>query len=274
MGSGNALCAGPRNSNGGGTTDASADTVTPAQQVTTQQTNAAVNRPNHWLIAYDQTTQQELNRVQVQVQTPAARPDVAQAHNVYDAANSGFHEQLVLTPAAIANGDTITVISRYTADPAGNGDAVDYWFAPFKIDTRNEAYLEGAHLTDNRLSVGGWHATNLAADKPNHWLIVLDASDHNRELGRLNVANNARPDVARAFLGIANAANSGFTGKFTLPDWAISRGDTLNIISRYTSSADGNSDYVDYWFAPVQLGQQNVANLDDVSVQDNRLARD
>ena len=298
----------------GGTTDASADTVTPAQQVTMQQTNvaaqtapqtenssynkadqgnyaaldsvqlnqqgqlevsgwhatnAAVNRPNHWLIAYDETTRQELNRIQVQ--TPVARPDVARVHNVYDAAKSGFHEQLNLTPAAITNGDSITVVSRYTADPAGNGDAVDYWFAPFKIDTRNEAYLEGTKLTDNQLVVGGWHATNLAADKPQHYLIVLDTSDHNRELGRINVTNSARPDVARVFPGIINAAHSGFTGKFTLPDWVISRGDTLNVISRYTSSADGNSDYVDYWFAPVQLGLQNVANLDNVHVQNNQL---
>lgn len=232
-------------------------------------TNAAVNRPNHWLIAYDETTRQELNRIQVQ--TPVARPDVARVHNVYDAANSGFHEQLNLTPAAITNGDSITVVSRYTADSAGNGDAVDYWFAPFKIDTRNEAYLEGTKLTDNQLVVGGWHATNLAADKPQHYLIVLDTSDHNRELGRINVTNSARPDVARVFPGIINAAHSGFTGKFTLPDWVISRGDTLNVISRYTSSADGNSDYVDYWFAPVQLGQQNVANLDNVHVQNNQL---
>lgn len=179
MGSGNAFCAGPRNSNWGGTTDASADTVTPAQLVTMQQTNVAA-----------QTAPQTEN-------------------------------------------------SSYN-----------------KADQGNYAALDSVQLNQQgQLEVSGWHATNLAADKPQHYLIVLDTSDHNRELGRINVTNSARPDVARVFPGIINAAHSGFTGKFTLPDWVISRGDTLNVISRYTSSADGNSDYVDYWFAPVQLGQ-------------------
>lgn len=180
---------------GGGTTDASADTVTPAQWVTMQQTNVAA-----------QTAPQTEN-------------------------------------------------SSYN-----------------KADQGNYAALDSVQLNQQgQLEVSGWHATNLAADKPQHYLIVLDTSDHNRELGRINVTNSARPDVARVFPGITNAAHSGFTGKFTLPDWVISRGDTLNVISRYTSSADGNSDYVDYWFAPVQLGQQNVANLDNVHVQNNQL---
>ena len=234
-------------------------------------TNAAVNRPNHWLIAYDQTTRQELNRIQVQ--TPVARPDVARVHNVYDATNSGFHEQLNLTPAAIANGDSITVVSRYTADPAGNGDAVDYWFAPFKIDTRNEAYLEGTKLTDNQLVVGGWHAINLAADKPQHYLIVLDASDHNRKLGRINVTNSARPDVARAFPEITTAGRSGFTGTFDLTAARLDPHHQYSIVSRYSTSAEGNGgagQYTDYWLG-VTMGQQRASYLDRIKMENDGL---
>lgn len=290
----------------GGTTDASADTVTPAQQVTMQQTNvaaqtapqtenssynkadqgnyaaldsvqlnqqgqlevsgwhatnAAVNRPNHWLIAYDETTRQELNRIQVQ--TPVARPDVARVHNVYDAAKSGFHEQLNLTPAAITNGDSITVVSRYTADPAGNGDAVDYWFAPFKIDTRNEAYLEGTKLTDNQLVVGGWHATNQATTHPYHYLILLDQTANGRELGRVKVQDPlARPDVARIYPLVNNAGQSGFQGAFDLGK--VNFNHCLQVISRYSGSAAGNSDYVDYWFPTFGGPTENRANLDGV----------
>ncbi len=224
-------------------------------------TNAAVNRPNHWLIAYDQTTRQELNRIQVQ--TPVARPDVARVHNVYDAANSGFHEQLNLTPAAIANGDSITVVSRYTADPAGNGDAVDYWFAPFKIDTRNEAYLEGTKLTDNQLVVGGWHATNQAAMHPYHYLILLDQTANGRELGRVKVQDPlARPDVARIYPLVNNAGQSGFQGAFDLGK--VNFNHRLQVISRYSGSAAGNSDYVDCWFPTFGGPTENRANLDGV----------
>ncbi|MFO9711614.1 hypothetical protein R9X48_13585 [Lacticaseibacillus rhamnosus] len=220
-------------------------------------TNAAVNRPNHWLIAYDETTRQELNRIQVQ--TPVARPDVARVHNVYDAAKSGFHEQLNLTPAAITNGDSITVVSRYTADPAGNGDAVDYWFAPFKIDTRNEAYLEGTKLTDNQLVVSGWHATNQATTHPYHYLILLDQTANGRELGRVKVQDPlARPDVDRIYPLVNNAGQSGFQGAFDLGK--VNFNHRLQVISRYSGSAAGNSDYVDYWFPTFGGPTENRAN--------------
>lgn len=222
-------------------------------------TNAAVNRPNHWLIAYDQTAQRELSRVQVQ--TPVARPDVARVHDVYGAATAGFQAQLALTPAAIAHGDAIQVVSRYTDDLAGNGNPVDYWFAPVKIDSSNAAHLDQVQLSANQLTITGWHATNLAADKPNHYLIVLDSSDHNRELGRIKVDNVARPDVARAFSGIVNAGNSGFADRLTLPAGVVSCGAELTIISRYTSSADGNSDYVDYCFRQSAWGRRTLRTL-------------
>lgn len=121
-------------------------------------TNASVDRPNHWLIAYDQTTHTELNRVQVK--TPDDRPDVAKVHNVYNADQSGFHGQIELGADPIARGDTISIISRYSRDAAGNQDYVDYWFSPFTLDHRNVAWLDRVALADGQLTLAGWHASN------------------------------------------------------------------------------------------------------------------
>ncbi|UXC67019.1 KxYKxGKxW signal peptide domain-containing protein [Limosilactobacillus oris] len=232
-------------------------------------TNASVDRPNHWLIAYDQTTHTELNRVQVK--TPDDRPDVTKVHNVYNANQSGFHGQIELGADPIARGDTISIISRYSRDAAGNQDYVDYWFSPFALDHRNVAWLDRVALADGQLTLAGWHASNQAANKPTHYIIILDSSDHNREIKRVQVDPCKRPDLARVYPGIMKAGQSGFQAQIALPNDVIARGDTLTIISRYSSSADGNSDYVDYWFNPVALGQQNAASLDGVCVAKGQL---
>lgn len=70
---------------------------------------------------------------------------------------------------------------------------------------------------------------------------------------------------------VYNAGQSGFQGQLTLGADPIARGDTLTVISRYSGSADGNSDYLDYWFSPLALGQQNAASLDGVSVVKGQL---
>lgn len=231
-------------------------------------TNASADRPNHWLIAYDQTTHTELNRVQVK--TPVNRPDVAKAHNVYNAGQSGFHEQIKLGADPIARGDTISIISRYSRDLAGNQDYVDYWFSPFALDHQNAAWLDRVTLSNGQLTLAGWHASNQAANKPNHYIIILDSSDHNREIKRVQVDPCDRPDLAQVYPGIMKADQAGFQTSISLPNDVIARGDTLTIISRY-SGTDGNSDYVDYWFSPVALGQQNAASLDGVSVANGQL---
>lgn len=232
-------------------------------------TNASLDRPTHWLIAYDQTTHTELSRVQVT--TPASRPDVARVHDVYNAGQSGFQGQLTLGADPIARGDSISIISRFSRDAAGNQDYVDYWFSPFALDRQNVAWLDQVTLSDGQLTLTGWHASNQAANKANHYIIVLDSSDHNRELTRIKVAPCARPDLGRVYPGIMNADRSGFRAQIALPNDVIARGDTLTVISRYSGSADGNSDYLDYWFSPLALGQQNAASLDGVSVVKGQL---
>lgn len=192
-------------------------------------------------------------------------------HDVYNAGQSGFQGQLTLGADPIARGDSISIISRFSRDAAGNQDYVDYWFSPFALDRQNVAWLDQVTLSDGQLTLTGWHASNQAANKANHYIIVLDSSDHNRELTRIKVAPCARPDLGRVYPGIMNADRSGFRAQIALPNDVIARGDTLTVISRYSGSADGNSDYLDYWFSPLALGQQNAASLDGVSVVKGQL---
>ena len=78
-------------------------------------------------------------------------------------------------------------------------------------------------------------------------------------MGELKLPTS-RPDVARAFPLINNAANAGFRAGFQAN--RLNFNHQLQLISRYSGSADGNSDYVDYWFPPLAGPTENLAHLD------------
>lgn len=135
-------------------------------------TNESVNRPYHYIIAYDQTNHREISRQNITNQA-VERPDVQRAHNVNGAAKSGFNVTFDLA-TALANTSNVQLVSRYTADPAGNGNVVDYWFAPITVDKNNYANLDTANVKDGQLELSGWNATNLASNKSYHYIIILD----------------------------------------------------------------------------------------------------
>lgn len=217
-------------------------------------TNASRGRQYHYLIAYNPTSHQEISRQDVTA-NEVARPDVAQVHNIYGAARSGFRASFKLGEQ-LANLKQVQVISRYTNDSAGNGDSVDYWFAPVTIDQNNNANLDGATVKDNQLELTGWHATNLAANKPYHYIIVIDRTAGGQEVGRYLVKTPVnRPDVSRAYPDIEGTANCGFTARFALT--GLNFNHQLQAVSRYSGASDGNSDYVDYWFRPF-TGEENI----------------
>lgn len=116
-------------------------------------TNASKDRQYHYIIAFDPTHKTEITRQNISDQE-VNRPDVAQAHPVYGADHSGFTTSFDLSDK-LANLDRVQIVSRYTNDPAGNGNAVDYWFAPITIDRQNHAWLEGTKVVDNQLRVNG-----------------------------------------------------------------------------------------------------------------------
>lgn len=230
-------------------------------------TNNSQNRPYHYLIAYNPTNHQEISRQNI-TSNEINRPDVARVHNVYGATNSGFNTSFDLTHQ-LANLNSIQIISRYTNDQSGNGDAVDYWFAPINIDRNNYGHLDSAKVVNNQLELTGWNTSNLHGDKPYHYIILLDRTT-NREVGRALVERGPlRPDVAKVYPHIEYAGDSGFIVDFNLNN--INFNHELQALSRFSSVADGNSNYVDYYFTPITNGNySNQGNLDSFNLSNGK----
>ena len=175
------------------------------------------------------------------------RPDVAKAFpDIPGAGQSGFAAKFDYT--ADMAGKKLRVYFRYTDDPAGNGDAVDY--TSLADLNQSAAYLDNMSVSfGKQLHVAGWFASDLSIGKPNRFVILFDVAA-NRELQRVKVDPAARPDVAKAQPGIYVSGQSGFNAVFDYDASLV--GHKLQIIARYSGSKDGNSDYVDYWFDPFQ----------------------
>ncbi|HJF47265.1 MAG TPA: C39 family peptidase [Limosilactobacillus oris] len=218
-------------------------------------TNESAGRNYHYIIAYDQTNHTEIGRQLVgDTAQQIDRSDVAKVHHVAGAGQSGFRVTFDLGKT-ITNTQSIQLISRYSSDKSGNQGYIDYWFAPITVNRDNNASLDNAVVVDGKLQLTGWHASNLAADKGNHFIIIYDQT-LGRELTRQKVDSVSRPDVAKIYSDVENAGHSGFNVSFNLAGLDFNH--QLQVISRYSSSADGNSDYLDYWFAPITTG--NYAN--------------
>ena len=224
-------------------------------------TNESAGRDYHYLIAYDKTNNREIARQNISgTDNVVRRPDVQRAHNVAGAGQSGFKVTFDLSKV-LANTDAVQLVSRYSSDPQGNANNVDYWFAPITVNRSNYASLDGATATDGKLTLTGWHASNQAADKPYHYIIVLDRTT-GREVARQVVSERVkRPDVAKALPGIEGAGQSGFTVSFDLNRFNFNH--QLQVLSRYSATQDGNSNYLDYYFAPIASGSNVNAGAVD-----------
>ena len=220
----------------------------------------------HTIILFDATRHCEIGRTTV---GNDLRNDVQAVYpTIYNAGYSGFSTDFDVTPGMV--GDQLQIVSRWSGNDT-NTNYVDYWF-PAKLmmsGEDNNAYLDQAKVINNHFTVAGWHATNQAAGRQYHTIILFDASQ-NRELTRISVTPAERADVARAFPQIFNAGESGFNVSFDLlPEMAT---DNIQIISRWSKSQDANTDYVDYWFAPLRLlTDDNKAALDQISFANNQL---
>ena len=230
-------------------------------------TNESAGRDYHYLIAYDKTNNREIARQNISgTDNVVRRPDVQRAHNVAGAGQSGFKVTFDLSKV-LANTDAVQLVSRYSSDPQGNANNVDYWFAPITVNRSNYASLDGATATDGKLTLTGWHASNQAADKPYHYIIVLDRTT-GREVARQVVSERVkRPDVAKALPGIEGAGQSGFTVSFDLNRFNFNH--QLQVLSRYSATQDGNSNYLDYYFAPITSGSNvNAGAVDRIDWSD------
>ena len=199
--------------------------------------------------------------------TSVSRPDVQKAHNVYNATNSGFSTSLDLGNA-LANTDSVRIISRYSSAADGNSGYVDYWFAPVSIDQNNYACLDNVSVINGKLQFAGWNATNRSANRKYHYIILIDHSNGNREIARqLVTTDNNRADVANVYPNIDGAATSGFKVGFDLSKLNLNH--QLQIISRYTDDPAGNGNYVDYWFSPVTGNYSNQGYLDNFVINNS-----
>ena len=226
-------------------------------------TNASQGRIYHYIIVLDQNNHEIARKLVASV----SRPDVQKAHNVYNATNSGFSTSLDLGNA-LANTDSVRIISRYSSVADGNSGYVDYWFAPVSIDQNNYACLDNVSVINGKLQFAGWNATNRSANRKYHYIILIDHSNGNREIARqLVTTDNNRADVANVYPNIDGAATSGFKVGFDLSKLNLNH--QLQIISRYTDDPAGNGNYVDYWFSPVTGNYSNQGYLDNFVINNS-----
>ncbi|WP_251545301.1 serine hydrolase [Limosilactobacillus caecicola] len=212
--------------------------------------NAAAGLKYHYIIAYDQTTNREIARQLVK--DGETRTDVAKAFpTIANAGKSGFKVSFKLTSQYAR--DNIQFVSRWTNDPAGNGNAVDYWFSA--VTKQNRGNLDQWNLSDGTLQVSGWHANDVAIFAPYHYLIVFDNTVQRQVAAEL-VPTTASKDVAKVYPDTRSAGNSRFSADFT--KLSLTPGHSYSLVSRYSTSAKGNGNdgvYTDYWFGAQTLNQ-------------------
>lgn len=231
-----------------------------------QAADASRSEQNRFLILYDRTTNREIARVAA---TTVARPDVYNVYsNVYNSENAGFTGTFNVNASYL--NDQLCVVSRYSDATNGEGNHTDYWSGNLNINNGNLGSLDEMQIVNGKLVVSGWHANNAALNKPTHMIILYDQTK-NHELARVSVSDGQRADVANVYPTVANAAESGFSTSFDLmPEYAS---DNIQIVSRWTGSKDGNSDYVDYWFPAKRLiaDDGNYGNFDGLSLNGDSL---
>lgn len=223
----------------------------------------SAGKGHHFIILYDATKGRELGRYEVD---STVRNDVARVYNAYNAGKSGFSLRVNLSPALV--GDKIQVISRYSDTANGEGNRVDYWFAP-KAFNANQSYLDRVEFSNNRVHVSGWQAADASVKQKNHFIILYDATTH-REIARKRVNSVSRSDVQRAYSNIANAGKSGFDVTFDF-NKAAYVGHQLQVISRYSDAANGEGSRTDAWFAPRTVPNNNQGSLDSFVVKNGQV---
>ena len=233
-----------------------------------QASNQTQTKPYHYIIVYDASQNREITR---QVVTPVDRPDVQKVHNVYAANQSGFNADFKLDDAqlrAVAN-DQLRIISRYSDQAqGGEGQYLDYWFDPISMDHGNYGHLDSLQVTNGKVTVSGWQASNQAVGNNYHWIILLA---NGKEISRQLVSDQqARTDVAKVYPTVNNAIYSGFQVSFPLN--SLSGIQNLQIVSRWSDDQKGGEGQrVDYWYNPVNIDEGNYGSLDNMEGKDGKL---
>lgn len=228
--------------------------------------NQAAQKKYHYIIAFDQTTGREITRQMVT--DNQARPDVAKAFpTIANTGIAGFDVSFKLTPQYAK--DNVTFLSRWTDDPAGNGNGTDFWFNG--VTKVNRGNLDSWDLQSGDLHVTGWHADDASIYAPYHYLIVFDRTSNRQALSQ-RIQNIASPDVFNVYgRDTRTAGNARFDAD--LGKLPLEMGHTYAIVSRYSDVSTGNGDSpesVDYWMPDFTLNQSGY-HFDAVGVSGDRL---
>lgn len=235
--------------------------------------NSNEGKSNRYVILLDQDNGNlEITRQQVQ---PVSRPDVTNVYpDIYGTGNSGFRATFAIDgklAEAIAAGHHINVLIRYTSSSDGNSDYNDKVLNGATFN-KNVGWLDTMTTDKSGIHVVGWHAADQSISRNYHYIILLDATT-GTEIGRNLITNINRDDVEHANADVYNSGNSGFSTDFVMNDalrTALQKGDSLQVISRYTNDTSGNNNMIDYWFTP-QSYNRNQGWLDDFSVYNGQL---
>lgn len=231
-------------------------------------TNQVVGRKYHYIILRDATTGQEIGRKLVT--DGVNRPDVSNVYkNLLGASESGFKVNFDLTGIDLSH--NLQVVSRYSDTLGGEGSNADYWFLARRLingTTANFANLDGvtADAANGKVNFAGWNATNFSQVEPNHYIILFDTTANQQvDAIKLDSKNGlvVRPDVQRAYKMINGSLNSGFN--YSIDMSKLTYGHTYALVSRYSSSADGNGGdgaYTDHWFNNAFTFNQQAYSVD------------
>ena len=210
--------------------------------------DASVFMPNHYLILFDQTKNQEVDR---QKAATISSQDVAQNGfgSIANANRSRFNARFNIKDSML--GDQLVLVSRYSDDPtSGEGHHADYWFNNTVNLNQKAAWLDKLSWDAGKVDIAGWHADDNAVAYPYHFLILWDV-DKNCEILRTQVNNVASPDIAHVHGDMLNADHARFSTQLTLPIQDSS--DFIKVISRYSNSSNGEGAYSQVWIPNTAL---------------------
>lgn len=185
----------------------------------------------------------ELSRINVVTHD---RPDVAKTFpDIPGGEKSGFEAVFQYTSEMV--GKKLHVIFRYTDDPAGNGNFVDY--VSLLDLTKSAANLDNVDTVvfSNKLQVSGWFASDMSLGLGRHFLILYDSATQH-ELQRIKYDPASRGDVQQAHPDIFDSELSGFSGQFDYSSNLVGR--QLQVIARFSDDEHGEGNHIDYWFDP------------------------
>lgn len=211
----------------------------------------AQGKPYAFAILTNEQGSQEFGRAQVNI---TSRPDVPKVYpDIPNGANSGFNANFDYTNQM--KGKKLHLIFRYTDDPAGNGNFVDY--VSLLDLTKSAASLDNVDTVvfSNKLQVSGWFASDMSLGLNYCYLILYDVANK-CEIQRVKYEPIQRDDVQKTYPAIFNSELSGFSGQFDYSSDLVGR--QLQVIARFSNDEHGEGNHIDYWFEPIKGPQLPV----------------